>query len=113
MITPQKRDEILALLATTPLSYREIAALTGVSRGVVGNIAVGIFPTKYKPEPECASIPAAPYRQCEPGLVKAAALHAKSLPYADVEEEEPRLELDSEARRRYVRLRKRIWRVVA
>ena len=126
MISAQKRAEVLALLLANPplppnmrachhrpaghLSQRDIAALTGVSRGVVQNIFKGTLPGIYNQEQECAYIPADPYRQCDPGVVRAAALHAKTRPYADVAEEEPRVELDEETRKRYRRLRRRIRR---
>jgi transcriptional regulator with XRE-family HTH domain len=126
LISLQKRAEVVALLAANPplppnkrachyrpaghLTQCDIAALTGVSRALVQRISTGVFAEKYKPKPECAYIPADPYQQCEPGIVRAAALHAKSRPHADVPEEEPRLELDEKTRKRYRRLRRRIRR---
>jgi len=122
MIPQSRVDRVRRLLATGRHSQREIARLTGVSRGTVGAIASGRRPDypQQKPNsddwpdvwgplercPGCGSRVYMPCRICAARSFQASRSRPGG-PSANRPEPELRLELKEEHRRRYEQVRAR------
>lgn len=64
MISPEKIDEIRRLLADGTLSQRQIAALTGISRGTVGAVASGKRSDRLPQPTDDWDMPTGPIVRC-------------------------------------------------
>lgn len=126
MIPQSKVNEVRRLLVAGQFSQRQIARLTGVSRGTVGAIASGrrpdynrqrpngdLWPDVWGPRercPGCGLRVYMPCRVCAARSFKASQPRQRSLPGTG-REPELRLELKEEHRRRYEQVR--AWRRAA